>query len=602
MHISGQCRRNQSHICSAAKVKWMRNPQTVDITPSPRVLRMLGQIDFAPWQCLAELIDNSIDAFIDATSQNQLIADPKISIILPTAAEISSGMGFIEVRDNGLGMKIEQLSDSVKAGYSGNDPVEKMGLFGMGFNISTARLGKRTEVWTTTKDSGEWTGVIIDFDELEKTKTFSAPVHTQEKTQVELENGSHGTRVKITKLDKDRIGPLIRGRGKSNTKRRLSKIYGRIMRNLRIGISYDGDVITPWRHLVWDRSRSVPNSTFGDVPAVIEINELLPPRRFCTTCWVWLSVADEKCPACTGSGIQDHIIERPRSLKGWIGIQRDFDKDHYGFDLIRNGRVIEELDKSMFTFVDSAGDPLFEYPRDGHYGGRIVGELEINFVKVTHQKDAFDKLDPAWRQVISLVRGDSPIQPDLGRRMQLESNRSPLARLFSAFRTTKPGLENLVPRSTTTGKGINTGIVQEYRSRFYNGEAEYQSDEKWYDLILQGERAREGDSQGNDDAAGELPILDEGPEEGNVSESDEPESVQLTFDDDITLSRTFELEMLPGSPPISVAARSLKESSLNKPFLVEANGYHLQYDYDLTAPYFEASFETPLDSMLTELA
>ena len=42
---------------------------TVDITPSPRVLRMLGQIDFAPWQCLAELIDNSIDAFID---QNRL--------------------------------------------------------------------------------------------------------------------------------------------------------------------------------------------------------------------------------------------------------------------------------------------------------------------------------------------------------------------------------------------------------------------------------------------------------------------------------------------------------------------------------------------------
>ena len=32
-----------------------------DITPSPRVLRMLGQIEFKPWQCLAELIDNSIE-------------------------------------------------------------------------------------------------------------------------------------------------------------------------------------------------------------------------------------------------------------------------------------------------------------------------------------------------------------------------------------------------------------------------------------------------------------------------------------------------------------------------------------------------------------
>lgn len=35
----------------------------VDITPSPRILRTLGEIPFQPWQCIAELVDNSIDAF-----------------------------------------------------------------------------------------------------------------------------------------------------------------------------------------------------------------------------------------------------------------------------------------------------------------------------------------------------------------------------------------------------------------------------------------------------------------------------------------------------------------------------------------------------------
>lgn len=37
--------------------------KSVDITPTPRVLRVLGELPFSPWQCFAELIDNSVDAF-----------------------------------------------------------------------------------------------------------------------------------------------------------------------------------------------------------------------------------------------------------------------------------------------------------------------------------------------------------------------------------------------------------------------------------------------------------------------------------------------------------------------------------------------------------
>ena len=39
---------------------------TVDITPTPRILRTLGDIPFEVWQCLAELADNSLDAFRDS--------------------------------------------------------------------------------------------------------------------------------------------------------------------------------------------------------------------------------------------------------------------------------------------------------------------------------------------------------------------------------------------------------------------------------------------------------------------------------------------------------------------------------------------------------
>lgn len=32
--------------------------QELDLTPAPRVLQMLGEINLEQWRCLAELIDN----------------------------------------------------------------------------------------------------------------------------------------------------------------------------------------------------------------------------------------------------------------------------------------------------------------------------------------------------------------------------------------------------------------------------------------------------------------------------------------------------------------------------------------------------------------
>ena len=84
-------------------------PRTVDITPTPRVLRMLGMIDFAPWQCLAELIDNSIDAFIELNKAGGIVASPRISISTPSAQELRDGNGTLVISDNASGMFLKNL-------------------------------------------------------------------------------------------------------------------------------------------------------------------------------------------------------------------------------------------------------------------------------------------------------------------------------------------------------------------------------------------------------------------------------------------------------------------------------------------------------------
>src|ERR1700722_13860919 len=115
-----------------------------DLTPDPRVLQILGEISLDQWKCLSELVDNSVDAFINTRRTGAPITTPEISITLPTADREDA---TVSVRDNGPGMSISQLESAVKAGWSGNNPLDNLGLFGMGFNIATARLGLVTEVY-----------------------------------------------------------------------------------------------------------------------------------------------------------------------------------------------------------------------------------------------------------------------------------------------------------------------------------------------------------------------------------------------------------------------------------------------------------------------
>ncbi len=584
---------------------------TVDITPSPRVLRMLGQIDFAPWQCLAELIDNSIDAFIDQARDGAPAAAPKIWVDVPGEKELKAGRGEVIVRDNGNGMSIGNLQDAVRAGYSGNDPVEKMGLFGMGFNISTARMGRKTEIWTTRTDDSDWTGLVIDFDHLEQQKTFNVPVRQRPKTPKELEERVRGTEIKITRLEVDRVMSLIKGVGKRRTRERLGKIYGRVMRRLEISINYAGDAVTPTKHCVWDAKRSVETKAFGNVPAQIEIDETLDERNFCSTCWVWLSDIEDECPAC---GHSDNIVRRSRTLKGWLGIQRYFDKENFGIDLVRNGRVIQESDKSFFTFNREDGDTILEYPIDAtHWGGRIVGELEIDFVRVSHQKDSFDKHDPEWKKVVNLVRGTSPLQPQIAKRLGLAQNTSPMARLFTGYRKGAAGLGSLVP-GTPDGTGLNAGLVKEYVDKFYDGDLDFQDDDKWYELVLQAERAKHGGSSGADEFAGDLPIGDDNAESGidqepaddveSDTENSNKEGAPDTYSPDLdtSLSRTYEVPELPGDILIKVTALRHKADIGGHPYRVTPKGFDLQFDYNGDSPFFEDNVLQPSDYLIVDVA
>lgn len=578
----------------------------IDATPSPRVLRILGEIDFKAWQCLCEIIDNSIDSFPDVGSRAPDDFHPTVKVRLPAnSANSVKPSDYLEISDNGLGMDRETLSKSLKAGFSGNNPVDKMGLFGIGFNIATARLGGRTEVITSTPGSDHFLKVTIDFQELETSGHFLVPVEKIKKKADETQ--AHGTTIRITKLRIDHIRPLYQR--KSVTKK-LGKIYGRILLKKDIKLMYHGQRCAPFEHCIWSEQRS-GESTSGPVHAVVNIDQLIDEKRYCTTCWLWLSNFDDKCPGC---GEADAVRTRERRVKGWIGIQRYFDSAHYGIDLIRNGRVIEELDKSFFYWTNENEDTELEYPVDGHEKkGRIVGEIELDFVKVTHQKDAFERTTADWNEAVLVIRGDGPIRPKIAKSKGYGVNSSPLAQLFSAFRTAKAGIKNLVPQRSNGQAMITDAHLDELAKRFYDGESDYQSDAKWWELVTSANKQKEehpkklpvDSDDGGNPFDWEPSDSDEDPSDEGETNGDEVTAVDgeagIHIEPDLDLSKLYSLDLFK-----DVTIRVIAERALSKPekrgFTVTPRGAELYFRYWPSSALFTVNLFTPADLLINELA
>ena len=155
---------------------------------------MLGEINLEPWQCVAELIDNSIDPFIKAANAGIDPLQCEISVHLPTRDDEGAR---VTITDNGPGMTSEELENAVRAGWTGNDPLGNLGLFGMGFNIATARLGTITQVWTTRESDDSWWGIEIDLDRLRRRRSFRTPVLRRAKA----DPVEHGTEVSVLKTE-----------------------------------------------------------------------------------------------------------------------------------------------------------------------------------------------------------------------------------------------------------------------------------------------------------------------------------------------------------------------------------------------------------------
>lgn len=445
-------------------------PDFLDVTPTPRILRILGEIPFQPWQCIAELIDNAIDAFLQAESAGIESNDAKIIVSWSNSAVKDSDFS-LEVIDNASGMSISQINNAVRAGFSSNDPVHNLGLFGMGFNIATARLGEHTEIVSTKSGESTWQGVKIDFSQMINTGSFNAPIVNRDKKDID----EHGTHVTITELKSGIRESLIHR--ENDIRRQLETIYTPLLNSHNITIIVKGKQLFPRNHCVWSSNRYVVRDN-TNIPAQILIDRDFGEAYFDVTrnryCTLDETDSYEKMVA-TGQELPEGIILRSKRMTGWIGIQRYSDPDDFGIDFIRNGRKILISDKSLFQYENLlTGTKNIQYPIElgSTLGGRIIGEINVDFLLPTYQKNDFDRNDYSWSQAVEALCGLGPYLPQQRKALGFtEDVTAPIPVLVNAYRRSDAGTKCLAAPNQ---------LAKQYAQLFRAGKSEYISDDIWW--------------------------------------------------------------------------------------------------------------------------
>lgn len=134
----------------------------VDITPSVRIYRVLGNSGFDIKAATAELLDNAVDA-------NAMEID--------LYAYVSEqGKKNLLVVDDGVGMSINALKASLTLAEEVKGGIDELGKYGMGLKTAALSLSKKFEIFTMTAKSETVMYAEFNVDKMEEKNKFEAEI------------------------------------------------------------------------------------------------------------------------------------------------------------------------------------------------------------------------------------------------------------------------------------------------------------------------------------------------------------------------------------------------------------------------------------------
>ena len=156
----------------------------VDNPPNARrTMEALREMGYDSYASILDLLDNSIDA--------------QAKVIEISLSE-SKGDILICIKDDGLGMDEETLSEALRLGSNTDRLTGDLGKFGMGLVTASIGLSRRVDVLTRVDGNGVLNGGF-DLDEIYEKNKFVKWIEPAGEQKFE---GDSGTIIKLSKTDR----------------------------------------------------------------------------------------------------------------------------------------------------------------------------------------------------------------------------------------------------------------------------------------------------------------------------------------------------------------------------------------------------------------
>lgn len=232
---------------------------------------------------------------------------------------------------------------------------------------------------------------------------------------------------------------------------------------------------------------------------------------------------------------------------------------------------------------------------------------------MSYTKDRFERDDPAWSEMVRIVRGEGPLRPIVAKQRGYEGNDSPLYRLYQAFRRSSPQGKNGLWSRVLVVK--DNERAQMMADAFEEGDPDYLTDERWWQLVLEQDKEVLGEPPGGDGDTMLPPgFVDEPPPPAKPGEPSTPASPSPQPDQPPTpvrqpiheLSRKYVHPTYRVEYEIQAYSVSSNDTELptGLPWILKLDDVATRtyaFLIDVSHEVFRSTTMTPLDGLLTEL-
>ena len=299
--------------------------RTVKNYPSPRLVETIGATNQKPEDAIGELVANCFDA---------RIPDTKLNIIVDLKGD------KIAVIDNGKGMDSETLEHAVCIGEDMSRYIDRgegaKGHFGMGFKTSCSTLGRFYEIYTRPYSEDVEYHVAFDISEYSKRPTGA------DAWDVVIEDGPHDQFSPLKDAPCGTAFVISNLKVKDTPVSAVLEYLGEAFK----GHLMSGDQITIIDDIAGE-NKAKPKAYSFKAGTKIDIDTAFGPNK------------------------EFQII-------GWAAIdEQTHNNGHYGFNIYRNGQLVESNNKDWF--------------KPHLMTSRIIGEVSMDFLDATFYKQGLQQ-------------------------------------------------------------------------------------------------------------------------------------------------------------------------------------------------------------------